>query len=234
MSLLEQVVEASGGERWGRLRRFTGHLMLGGAMIAGLPGSHSLKEVVVEGDIAAGSVRISGFSAGSLGWLFHPDFVGIQHPEGGFVGVRREVAPMGLHRPPWDEPDLVYLCGLSVWCCMTLPWSLLASGVRVEEGEDWRQGGETWRRLKLTTPVGALDCAREKTLYFDPAGMLRRTDFELDCDGCRPLAIYSSAPQRFSGLTMPTLYRALRRDGAERAPETPTLLDVEIFDAAFD
>ncbi len=234
MSLLERVVEALGGARWGRLRRFTGHFKLDGAVLASLPNSHSLKEIVAEGDIAARSIRISGFSAAPVAWVFHPDFVGIQQPDGGFVGVRREVAPRGFHPPPWDESELVYLCGLSIWSCMTVPWAMLGAGVRIEELADWREGTETWRRLRLITPSGALDYAHDKTLYFDQAGMLRRTDFDLDCDGGWPIAAYSSAPQRFSGLTTPTLYRALRRNVAGVAPDQPSLLDIEIFDAAFD
>ncbi len=69
-------------------------------------------------------------------------------------------------------------------------------------------------------------------MYFDEAGMLRRTDFDLVCGETVPIVNYSSAHESFSGLTVPTLHRALQRAAPEGARERP-LLDIEIFDVAF-
>jgi hypothetical protein len=47
------------------------------------------------------------------------------------------------------------------------------------------------------------------------------------------LADYTSAYVSFSGLTLPTLHRMVRRPGTGGTDRRP-LLDIEIFDATFD
>jgi hypothetical protein len=71
-------------------------------------------------------------------------------------------------------------------------------------------------------------------MYFSDDGLLRRTDFDLVCGETLPLAAYSSAHQSFSGLTVPTFHRAVRRNAACGASRKMSLLDIEIFDATFD
>lgn len=206
--------------------------MLDGSVIAPLGRAYRLKEIVAEGDIAARSVRISGFSEARGTWGFYPDFVTIQRDDGCFVGARREAAPRAFHCPK-DETELVYLCGLSIWSCMTAPLVLLEDGVRTQELGTWREQGQTWRRLKVIAPERALAYAREAVMYFDDDGMLRRTDFELLCGDLVSVVAYSSAHQSFSGYTVPTLHRALRRGPCGGALERRPLLDIEVFDAAF-
>ena len=232
MSLLDQVREAAGGARWTAVRHFKSHLLLDGALVAPLGGGRRLKEIVAEGDMAARSVRISGFANANGAWGFHPDFVTIHRDDGGFVGARRECAPRAF-RQPKDEAERVYLCGLSIWSCLTVPLAVLGEGVRAEELGAWSEQGQTWRRLKVIAPEGALAYAREAVMYFDDDGMVRRTDFDLVCGETVPIVAYSSAYQTFSGLTVPTLYRALRRAPEGGAAEKTPLLDIEIFDAAF-
>ena len=232
MSLIDRVREAAGGARWTKLRRFKSHLMLEGSAVASLCSDHSLKEIVAEGDVATSSVRISGFSEASGAWGFHPDFVTIQRHDGGFIGARRQSAPRAF-RYPKDEAELVYLCGLSIWSCMTVPLAWLAEGVQTEELGAWSEQGQTWHRLKVTAPEGALAYAREAVMYFDADGMLRRTDFEWKCGGAFPVVTYSSAYQCFAGFTLPTLHRALRRAPLGGVLQRTPLLDIEIFDAAF-
>jgi hypothetical protein len=182
--------------------------------------------------LASRSIRISGFADAGGAWGFHPDFVTIQHDDGGFQGARREPAPQRF-RHPKDEIELVYLCGLSIWCCMTAPLVMLGSDSQTEELGAWSEHGETWERLWVKPPEGALACAREAVMYFGGDSLLRRTDFEVDCGENVPLAAYSSAYQSFSGVTLPTLHRVMTRtaSGAPRAKRP--ILDIEIFDAAF-
>jgi hypothetical protein len=233
MTLLERAYEAAGGSRWTRFRHFTGHLMLDGSLVEPLEGPYCLKEIVAEGDLASRSIRMSGFSDAGGAWGFHPDFVTIQHDDGGFQGARREPAPRRF-RHPKDEAELVYLCGLSIWCCMTSPLVMLGSDCQTDELEPWSERGQTWRRLRVRTPEGALTCAREAVMYFGDDGLLRRTDFDVDCGETLSLSAYSSAHQSFSGVILPTLHRALRRASSGAAIEKRPVLDIEIFDAAFD
>ena len=113
MSLRDRVLEAAGGARWTTLRRFTGHLMLHGSLVAPLEGAHSLKEIVAEGDLLSRSIRISGFSDAGAAWGFYPDYVTIQQDDGAFVGARREVAPRPFRNP---KDDVSTLCSRR-FCC---------------------------------------------------------------------------------------------------------------------
>jgi hypothetical protein len=233
MSLRDEVFEAAGGARWTALRHFTSHLMLDGSLVAPLEGPHSLKEIVAEGDLANRSIRISGFSDAGAAWGFHPDFVTIQYDDGAFVGARREAAPRPFLNPK-DEAELVYLCGLSIWSCMTAPLSMLGGDALAEELGAWSERGETWRRLRVRAPEGVLAYAREAVMYFGGDGLLRRTDFDIVCGDTIRLVAYSSAHQAFCGLTVPTLHRTVRRTASGAAIEKRPVLDIEIFDVAFD
>lgn len=233
MTLLERVREAVGGARWARLQHFTSHLMLGGSLVASLEDAYSLKEILVEGDVVSRSIRMSGLSGVRGAWGFHPNFVTIQHDDGAFVGAGREAAPRPF-RSRKDVPELVYLCGLGVWTSLTTPLALFEEGVLTEELGAWPERGQTWWRLKVRTPVGALAYASESVMYFGEDGLLRRTDFDIDCGRVVSIVAYSSAHQSFSGLTVPTLHRAMRRLAPGGALERGALFDIEIFDAAFD
>jgi hypothetical protein len=233
MSLRDKVLEAGGGAHWTTLRRFTSHLMLHGSLVQPLEGTHSLREIVAEGDLVSRSIRISGFSDAGAAWGFYPDYVTIQQDDGAFVGARRDAAPRPF-RNPKDEVELVYLCGLSIWSCMTAPLSLLEHDADAEELGAWSEHGQTWWRLRVRAPQGALACSRELVMYFGDDGLLRRTDFDVECGGTISLVDYASAHQSFSGLTVPTLHRTLLRTPSGEALRKKPLLDVEIFDAAFD
>jgi hypothetical protein len=207
--------------------------MLHGSLVAPLEAAHSLKEIVAEGDLVSRSVRVSGFSDAGGAWGFYPDYVTIQQDDGTFVGARRESAPRPF-REPKDEAELVYLCGLSIWSCMTTPLDLVERDTDAEELGVWWERGQTWRRLRVSAPLGVLAYSREAVMYFDEDGLLRRTDFEVVCGETIPLIAYSSAHQSFSGLTVPTLHRIVRRTPLGGALNKRPLLDIEIFDAAFN
>ena len=233
MSLRDEVFEAAGGARWTTLRHFTGHLMLDGSLVEPLEGPHSLKEIVAEGNLARRSIRISGFSDAGGAWGFHPDFVTIRHDDGAFLGARREAAPRPF-RNPKDEAELVYLCGLSIWSCMTAPLAMLGDDVHAEELGAWSEQGQTWWRLGVRPPEGVLAYAREAVMYFGDDGLLRRTDFDIVCGDTVRLVAYASAHQSFSGLTVPTLHRTVRRTASGGALAKKPVLDIEIFDVTFN
>ena len=152
MSLRDRVFEAAGGARWSSLRHFTSHLMLDGSLVEPLKGPHSLKEIVAEGDIVSRSIRISGFSDAGGVWGFYPDFVTIQHDDGAFVGARREAAPRPF-RTPKDEAELVYLCGLSIWSCMTAPLAMLGEDARAERAPPHDARARLRMPLRLNTHI---------------------------------------------------------------------------------
>jgi hypothetical protein len=215
------------------MRHFTSHILLHGSLVEPLERPHSLKEIVAEGDLVSRSIRISGFSDAGGAWGFHPNFITIRRDDGAFVGISCEPAPRPF-RNLKDEAELVYLCGLSIWICLTAPLSLLGQDAQSEELGAWSEHGEIWWRLKVTAPEGALAYAREAVMYFGEDGLLRRTDFDLVSGETIGLAAYASAHQAFSGLTLPTLHRTVRRVAAAGVRGQRPVLDVEIFDVVFD
>lgn len=230
VSLIDQVRDAHGGHRWDALTGFKGYVAIKGAAIARLQGSHELREVVAEGDIAAPSIRISGF-AEATDWCVFPDFVAIRRSDGRFLGVRR--SPNGGFPNSMDAADEIYLCSLGVWMCMTAPLTLQGAGARVEELDDWVEEGEHQLRLEVAAPAQGLTPAREATLYFDTARMLRRVDFASLANKKCSVSVYCSAFQSFAGFVLPTLYRTLRRPEGQEGMKQSSYLDVEIFDANY-
>ncbi len=70
------------------------------------------------------------------------------------MGTRREAAPRVTFRRPKDEVELVYLCGLSIWSCLTAPLTLFGDGAQTEELGAWAEHGQTGVRLKVTAAGG--------------------------------------------------------------------------------
>src|ERR1700761_5191570 len=203
LSLQDRALEAGGGYRLAGLRRFTGHFLLAGSLVAPLVQKHALKEIVADGDLKNRSIRVSGFSASGGAWGFSPQFVTIQRDDGAFVGARHKEAPAPFDSPQ-GEADLVYFCGLSIWTCMTSPTSLLGPGAQTAELRAVREDGESRWRLQVKAPEDVLAYSHDLIMYFDDDGHLRRTDFDVECGGLLQLSHYASAHQTFSGLTIPT------------------------------
>jgi hypothetical protein len=230
MSLLERVRQASGGALWDSLSTFRGYVAIKGEAVSALRGIYCLNEIVADGDLAAPSVRMSGFDD-AADWCVHPEFVAVRYGDGRFLGSRRR--PDGCFSGAANALDEIYLCGLGVWLCMTAPLALRCTDAVFEDMGDWAENGEHWRRLKIAAPSNGAEPALVNTLYFDNDSMMRRADFDSLSHKGAALTLYCSAFQKFSGLTLPTLYRALQRRPDGRLVKHPPSLDIEIFDAAF-
>ena len=87
------------------------------------------------------------------------------------------------------------------------------------------------RKVRARFPPNIVTHASEQVFYFDERALQRRVDHDLL--GTR-VADYSWAHQTFCDIVVPTLRRSqmLQPDGTVMAK--PALIDVEIFDAAFD
>jgi hypothetical protein len=120
-----------------------------------------------------------------------------------------------------------------VWMCMTAPLTLRSADAVFEDLGDWVESGERWRRLKVTAPARGLAPAWVTILYFDREWMMRRVDFDSRRYIGDSMTVYCSAFQRFAGLTLPTLFRALRRSADGQVVKRPPFLDIEIFEATF-
>jgi len=238
MGLLEDALSAAGGlDRWRELRRFTAYLSIKGELLARTRKAGMLSEVVAEGSTRVQSLRLTGFVAPNKRGTYRPDRVAIENLDGSLLQERNNPRAAFLDRADrasWDDLDLTYFFGFSLWNYLTAPFLLAFPGVETEELPIWRQQGETWRRLKVIIPPSVATHSREQTFYFDDSGLQRRMDYHaIDAQGVQ-IAHYSSAHQKFSGIVVATLRRSmkLRPDGS--VVQKPSSVDIEIFDASFE
>lgn len=219
--------------RWHALQQFTLQLSIDGALLSRMGQTGRFKEVVAEGSTRTQSVRFSGFADPGMTGLYQPDCVTIESAEGNVL--RTWCDPLEAFREQtqqtaWDELSLVFFCGFSVWNYLTTPFLLTHPDVKTEELSPWHEHDQEWRRLRAIFPSDIMTHCREQTFYFDATGLQRRTDHDLL--GV-PVAHYSWAHQPFSGIVVPTLRRSSRLNPDGTAFAKPSLIDVEIFDAAF-
>lgn len=235
MALLDDAIDASGGlARWRRLSRFTLHLSFGGMLFSQAGHAGHFKDVIAEGSTRTQSVRFTGITGGQGCASFQPDSVTIESLDGETLRTWRnpqlEFSDHATH-PLADELHLVFFCGFAIWSYLTTPFLLARPDVVIEELPPWHENGALWHRLRARFPSEIVTHNSEQIFYFDERALQRRVDHDLL--GTR-VADYSWAHQTFSDITVPTLRRSqmLRPDGIVIAK--PALIDVEIFDAAFD
>jgi hypothetical protein len=235
MALLDDAIDASGGlARWNRLSRFTLHLSFGGMLFARAGHAGHFKDVIAEGSTRTQSVRFTGITGGQGCASFQPDTVTIESLDGQILRTWRNpylgFTDHATH-PLADELHLVFFCGFAIWNYLTTPFLLARPDVVVEELPPWYENAAIWHRLRARFPSNIVTHASEQVFYFDERALQRRVDHDLL--GTR-VADYSWAHQTFCDIVVPTLRRSqvLQPDGTVIAK--PALIDVEIFDAAFD
>lgn len=238
MALLDDVVSASGGlEQWRRFRRFTFHVSIKGSLLARSSAATHLKDAVVEGCTRTQWVRLTCFSGTDRCAVCGPDQVSIESLDGTLLEVRNDPrAALLSHGDPssWDDLDVVYICGLSMWNFVATPFLLTYPGVQVQELSPWHERNETWGRLRAVFPADFVTLSREQTFYFDAAGLQRRTDHHMPgATGVR-IVHYSWAHQAFSDILIPTLRQSLLLRPDRSVVTRPAFIDLEIFDASFE
>ncbi|HWO36046.1 MAG TPA: hypothetical protein VNO32_45220 [Candidatus Acidoferrum sp.] len=238
MALLNEVLDANGGmDQWRRVQRFTVHVSIGGALLARKGKARFLKEIVARGSIETQSVRLTGLKAPDECVTFRPDRVAIERLDGTVLHTRndpRAAFLQGFEDAPWDDLDLAYFGGLSVWNCLTIPFLLGRPEIKTEELAPWSEGSGEWARLKAIFPPNITTHSSAQIFSFDSARLQRRTDCRLVAMRGTPVADFSRAHQKFSGITLPTLRRSLEVGHDGVVVPKPPLIDIEIFDVSFD
>ncbi|WGD55509.1 hypothetical protein QA641_17450 [Bradyrhizobium sp. CB1650] len=237
MSLLEQVLSASGGaDRWRNLRGFTVHMTMSSLLVEQKNQESSLKEVVIEADIREHSVRIMGFDATNDRLFCDQRKVGIENEDGEAIRVESRSFDDWRRRASngsWDVLDLAQFCGYSVWALVAMPYLLeRAASIREEDPPPVNGGSRPLRLMQVEFSEEYSIYPLQQKLFFDAEGRLVRLDYDALELGGRPVSQFVSAYQDFSGYLVPTL-RRLRPVGSESettVPTTPPLLDIEIFD----
>jgi hypothetical protein len=234
MSLLEQVLSASGGfDRWRNIRGFTVHMTMGGLLFEQKYQPSSLKEVVIEADIREHSVRIMGFDATNNRLFCDLSRVGIEDENGQVIRSEQRSFENWMERASnrsWDVLDLAQFCGHSVWTLVAMPYFLQTVASMREGYPPLVNGGlRPLRLMHVEFSQAASIYPLQQNLFFDSEGLLVRVDYNALELGGAPVSQFVSAYQNFSGYIIPTL-RRLRPIGPETGPTRPPVLDIEIFD----
>lgn len=236
MALLDDVIDASGGlTRWNGLSRFTLHLTLSGSLLSQADLAGHFKDVIAEGSTRTPSVRFTGITDGQRCGSFRPEIVTIESLDGEVLRAWHNPSLYDSRRASSSAPDdqihLVFLCGLAIWTSLVTPFFLANLDFTVDELTPWQENDDQWRRLRVQIPQSSFSNASELIFYFDNNARQRRMDHDLLGS---QVADYSWAHQTFDGIVIPTLRRSQLIGARGIATNQPVLLNVEIFDAAFE
>lgn len=145
--LLDLAVKAAGGlDRWHRVREIEATVSSGGVAFLGrLRGAKKhLKISASPKELRAVFTR---FPAVGYRGVFDRSGVRIETENGHVVQQREDGRALSARHKVWDDLDLLYFKGYAQWSYLNEPFYLLMAGFEVREGEPWREGAETWRRL---------------------------------------------------------------------------------------
>jgi hypothetical protein len=166
--------------------------------------------------------------------IFEPGRVRIESDMGEVLASRDDPRPAFRtfrHNVWWDDLDLVYFGGYALWGYLNAPFMLRRPGFEVEEAEPWREGGETWRGLRVHFPDDVPAHSREQLYYFDDRGFLRRNDYTAEVFGSWAKAThYCWDHARFDGVVAPTRRKAMPRRGNGKPLRAVTVVSITFDD----
>ncbi len=231
-NLLETVIEAHGGiDRWNEIQEITAKIISSGALFI-------LKGQADAADTSEAYVRAHSpyterrpFKKVGQYSVFEPQKVAIKTDDGAVVAERERpraaFAGHALHTP-WDDLHLTYFRGYAIWEYLTTPFLFKMPGFQSEEIDEWKEEGETWRRLKVTFPASVPSHCTEQLFYFDQEAMLRRHDYNTYDIGGSEAANYASDYVSFDGIKLPTKRRVYRRDSDNMPVKDTVFVSIDI------
>jgi hypothetical protein len=219
--LLSRVLEAHGGEgRWAGVRALRADVSISGPFWGrkGWPGGAA--HMTVELDPAVQRISLTPFTDPGLRSAFEvtPERIRFETLDGETAELRESpFDSFAGHtvESPWDRVHFAYFVNYALWNYLTFPFHLSYQGVAADEIEPWDEGGETWRRLRVTYPGSFATHSAEQVFYFDDRFLQRRMDYAPRVTGSSPAAHYTSGHRSFGGFVMPTQRHVYLRD-----PET--------------
>lgn len=173
--LLNFAVEAAGGlSKWKRAQEVRAEMSSGGlAFNSRLRGT--MRHFQLVAPLPQPRAVFSSFPRKGYRGVFDRRQVHIESEDGDVIASRcnpREVAMR--HRFRWDDLDLLYFKGYASWSYLNEPFYLLMPGFQLSEGQPWREGTETWRRLDVMFPPDFPAHSRAQSFFFDDQGRVRR------------------------------------------------------------
>jgi len=221
---------------WNNLLHFSAHMSIRGDLMASKGHAGTLDDIHVEGTTRDQFLQTSDFGAPGRVAIYRPDRVSLEDADGS-VSMHRDEPRSSfeghIETTLWDQLHLAYVNGYANWENFTAPFLMAGPGFQTEELAPWQENGETWRRLFVWFPQTIATHAAQQTFYFGPDGLQRRIDYCCEIAGNVEVTHYCTEHKTFSGITLPTRRRVLRRDAKGNVAPAPVLVDISIFDATF-
>ena len=236
--LLAEILDAHGGmNRWNEFQKVEATIVSGGGLfqLKGIPQDSAPRRMSVWLHEERSSVF--PFGAPDQRTMFTPERVTIEKLDGTVVAQR--YAPKDSFaghqmNTPWDPLHRAYFNGEALWTYLTTPFLLSMDGVRVEETEPWREGGETWRVLRAYFPVSIESHCQIQDFFFGDDFMLRRHDYTVNIAGGFAAAQLTSDYVVANGIHLPTKRRAYTR-GSDRRPILEMLMvSIDLSEVEFE
>lgn len=237
LHLLDAILEAHGGaERWDEYEKVDATIITGGGLfpLKGLIQDRSPRRMTAW--LHEQRASVAPYGTADQRTAFTPSHIAIEKLDGTPVAERR--APRDSFaghqmNTPWDGLQRAYFNGEAMWTYLTTPFLLTMEDVRIEEGEPWREGTETWRVLRAYFPGSIETHSLVQEFYFGEDLMLRRHDYSVNVAGGLAAAQLTSHYTESGGISMPTRRRAYAR-GPDRRPILDLLLvSIDISDVRF-
>jgi hypothetical protein len=243
VALLEEIVEAAGGEsRWRAATRIRARVRSGGLLPRTRMPGNRLADYTVTVQTDRQRAVLDPFPRQGLRGVLDRGEVRIEAGGGELRERRRRpreqfFGPTGLRRNlRWDALDSTYFAGYAMWNYLVTPLLLLRDDVAVSERADWSGEGQRWRRLDAHFS-GDLDThSAEQSFFYDDAGRQVRHDYTAEVIARRARAAhYCSEHRTCDGLVFPTRRRVLPRKRDLRSRPFPVLvsIDLESVDVEF-
>lgn len=232
IDLAQTVIDAHGGlSTWQKYDEVVAELRQGGALW-GLKGQAGvLDQTRVTASLREERASHAPFGDAGRRSHFTPAAVAIEsqvgrilealeNPRGSFAGHALET--------PWSALQLAYFAGYAMWTYLNTPFLLAWPGVSSEEIEPWREGEESWRRLRFTLPPHIESHSPVQTLYIGNDGLLRRHDYDVEIAGGTPGAHYITGYEEVSGIQFPKRRRIYPRGPDGRSVAEPLVVSIDL------
>jgi hypothetical protein len=235
--LLDQIVAAHGGlSRWESFDVVKAKIATGGAFWAmkGLVQDSTPREMTVW--LHEQRASVMPYGAANQRSAYVPERVAVETLAGDVIAERTDPKDsFAGHemRTPWDPLHRAYFNGYALWTYLTSPFLLTWPGVEVEEVKPWKEGRETWRRLRVRFPATIATHTQVQDFFFDETGMLRRHDYRVDIAGGFAAVQLIDTAVEVQGLRVPTRRRAyLRREG-DRPDLNQLMVSIDLSDIRY-
>ncbi|HEU5238186.1 MAG TPA: hypothetical protein VFU37_13705 [Pyrinomonadaceae bacterium] len=236
--LLAEVLDAHGGlNRWNEYHKVEATIVSGGGFLQlkGTPQDSTPRRMSVW--LHEERASVMPYGAPDQRPMYTPERIAIEKLDGTLVAERR--APKDSFaghqmNTPWDPLHRAYFNGEALWTYLTTPFLLAMDGVRVEETEPWRDGGETCRVVRAHFP-GSIDTHSQiQDFFFGEDLRLRRHDYNVNIAGGFAAAQLTSDYVVANGIHLPAKRRAYTR-GPDRRPILEMLMvSIDLSEVQFE